>query len=164
VTQIPKHKIEFYEELIETTRQAMLDFASAHMNDDSQVEDVVQEACGTAWEKIDTLMASPNLGGWLMNTLKNHIRKLLEKMKVEQKLNEKLASDTSCEVVYQDALGENAVVEILSPEERLIAELREQGYTDSEIADFLGKKPSALRARLTRMRKKISKFLEDEKI
>jgi RNA polymerase sigma factor (sigma-70 family) len=164
MSEISTRKAKFYEGLIETTRPAMLDFARVHMKDASYAEDVVQDACFAAWEKIDNLMLSPNPGGWLMNSLKICMRKHYKKAAVERTIAEALMREGTDAVSYPGDPGDidDSVIRLLSPDDLRIAELREQGYGDSEIAKLLGKTPGAIRMRLTRMRKKLAGFLDGE--
>jgi RNA polymerase sigma factor (sigma-70 family) len=162
MSKIPTREERFFEGLVESNRRAMLDFARARMRDASQAEDVIQDACFAAWEKIGDLMLSPNPGGWLMNALKICIRRHRKKEAKERAATEALTRGWVDDVAYPDDIDENLVAGILSHDDLRIAELREQGYGDSEIAELLGKTPGAIRMRLTRMRKKIAEFLDGE--
>jgi RNA polymerase sigma factor (sigma-70 family) len=165
---MPKdQKAEFYEEHISDTRKAMLDYARLHVGDAGQAEDIVQDTCYTAWVKIDALMSSPNPGGWLMNALKNHIRKYYDKLKAEAKLAEALEINAVLKAAYFDSpeksSDDSPVEKMLSDDDLRIARLREQGFTDDEIAKALGMKPGAVRARFFRMRGKLTEYSEERK-
>jgi DNA-directed RNA polymerase specialized sigma24 family protein len=133
MSEISTRKAKFYEEIIESTRRAMLDFARAHMKDASHAEDVVQDACFAAWKKIDILMLSPNPGGWLMNALKNCMRRHYEKAAAERTIAEALMREGTDEVAYPNDIDEDSVIRMLSLDDLRIAELREQGYGDKSI-------------------------------
>jgi RNA polymerase sigma-70 factor (ECF subfamily) len=157
--QTPKER--FFEELVESTRSALFDFARAHVKDVSQAEDAVQDACYTAWVKIDALMDSPNPEGWLMNALKYQIHKQYDKLASEKRIAAKLfAKSPDSGAVYMDESGDVPFTAALSPDELRIVRLREQGYRHEEIAKLLNVEPGAVRTRLSRIKGKVAKFLE----
>jgi DNA-binding NarL/FixJ family response regulator len=56
---------------------------------------------------------------------------------------------------------EYSIAEILSPEELQIVQLRAQGYKHDEIAVLLNMKSGTVRTKLSRIKDKVTKFLED---
>jgi DNA-directed RNA polymerase specialized sigma24 family protein len=104
-------------------------------------------------------MASENPGGWLMNALKNHIRKYYEKLAAERKLGAELAASAENAPAWPGEPGGMTVADELSPEELRLVRLREQGYGYDEIAGFLDMKPGAVRVRMSRIKSKAASIL-----
>lgn len=77
-------KKKFYIDLIDSTYDKLLVYASIRVKDSTKAHDLVQDTCCTAWENIDSLIGSANPGGWLMNTLKNHIHKFYDDRQVKK--------------------------------------------------------------------------------
>jgi RNA polymerase sigma-70 factor (ECF subfamily) len=151
----------FFEELIESTRRTLLNYARSHIRDATQAEDVVQETCLTAWSKIDALMDSQNPKGWLMNTLKNQLHKYHDKLASEQQMLAKLVAIPGDGIAYTDEPDGFVFASVLSEDELRIVRLREAGYKHDEIAKLMGIEPNAARKRLSRIKTKVTKFLEE---
>jgi DNA-directed RNA polymerase specialized sigma24 family protein len=66
-------------------------------------------------------------------------------------------------IAYTDELDGFAFASVLSEDELRIVRLREAGYKHDEIAKLMGIEPNAARKRLSRIKTKVTKFLEENK-
>jgi RNA polymerase sigma factor (sigma-70 family) len=148
-------------ELIQTTRSRLLAYARSRLVEDSAAEDLVQEACLSAWTSIDAVLESPNPPGWLMNALKIHIRRYYADIAKDNKLSDALAASADGEpLIADDADSEISFAAALTDDELHIVSLRAQGYSDREIADIVKTEYAAIRKRFSRIREKIKRFME----
>jgi len=151
-------KALFLTGLIEKTRETLNVFARSRIRDKSAADDLVQDACLTAWNRIDVVIASPNPDGWMLNTLKNLLLRYYRTQKERDNRTAELPEETrDNESAEEMEDGEISFAHILTDEENRIIQLREQGYKDNEIAGFLKKSPDAVRKILQRIRIKIRK-------
>jgi RNA polymerase sigma-70 factor (ECF subfamily) len=153
--------VKFYETLIDTMYDTLLDYARLRVSDTSRAQDIVQDACLLAWEKIDSLISSPNPNGWMMNTLKNCIHKHFADIAAEMKLIDSLTAVTPETTLPPDTSEIiSSFSSILTPPEQRIVNLKEQGYKHREIAEALGVKPGTIDSAVSRIKTKITKMLE----
>jgi RNA polymerase sigma-70 factor (ECF subfamily) len=152
---------KFYIELIRETHANLLTYARLKTPDVSQAEDIVQETFLTAWDKIGRLMSSPNPAGWLMNVLKNHLRKHYDGISSEQRITDVLTLHQDAAASQPEPSGEASFTSVLSPDELRIAALKEQGYKHHEIAAKLGAKQGTIDSKVSRIKAKITRFLDD---
>jgi RNA polymerase sigma-70 factor (ECF subfamily) len=153
-------KAIFFTELVQTTRAKLAVYARSRKVAADVIEDLVQEACFSAWRNIDKVMGSPNPQGWLMNAMKLHIRRYHANLAKGGKLADMLIADPgSKQHITDDDSGEISFAAVLTADEMRIAALREQGYNDREIADMTNTEYSAIRKRFSRIREKIKKFM-----
>ena len=71
---------EFMHQLFVKYYDLLMAYARSNIRDKYYSEDVVQDTFYEALRKADVLMFHPNVGGWLMETLKNKIRNLKKKL------------------------------------------------------------------------------------
>jgi RNA polymerase sigma-70 factor (ECF subfamily) len=119
------------------------------------VQDIAQEVFLQAWRSIDTLLAHPNVSGWLAETAKNRI------LRFKQTVVSQRENLTTLESAESLAVPENSELEILdclTENERQLFEMYYiQGLNHAEIAQTLGIKESASQKRLSRIRAKLRK-------
>ncbi len=69
---------KIFDELYEKLFPNFVGYVNSHIQDEKVAEDIVQESFIIAYNKIDTMLASPNPSGWLFwvvkNTMRNYIR------------------------------------------------------------------------------------------
>jgi len=135
---------------------------------DSAVEDVVQEVFFVAYEKWDMLLDHPNIPGFLMVVARNKIRKWYDKQsKVyvnEESVLEYLEGDTG----KPDGVDPFTMVDLYTTMEKVLSHkeidiLRryyEYGYTSSEMAKMLGVTESCFKVRVLRMKEKLKSGLK----
>ncbi|WP_066716850.1 RNA polymerase sigma factor [Clostridium sp. Marseille-P299] len=153
-------KKKFYAELIDSTYDKLLVYARMRVTDTSKAYDLVQDACCTAWENIDSVMNSLNPGGWLMNALKNHIHKFYDELASEKRVMDALMTDVKAETYIPDLENEITFTSILSPDEVRIIRLKEQGYKHHEIAELMVVRPGTIDSKVFRIKNKIINFLK----
>lgn len=95
-------KKKFFIKLIDSTYDKLLVYARMRVSDTSKAYDLVQDTCCTAWENIDSVINSANPGGWLMNTLKNHIHKFYDELASEKRIMDALTADIKDEIYIPD--------------------------------------------------------------
>jgi DNA-directed RNA polymerase specialized sigma24 family protein len=146
----------FYTGLVDAHRDRLLKFARARILNDSDAEDVVQEALYVAWRRIDVLMVSPNPVGWLYNALKFCVKKYYESEKAKDIAMPELWD----EAVFPEIDGDWGVAALLTEDELRIVNLKYQGYTHHEIAKMLDAPYGTIASKVSRIKAKIMKLLD----
>jgi RNA polymerase sigma factor (sigma-70 family) len=155
---------KFYAELIRLNNTKLLKYARKKTQDEFQAEDIVQDVWLTTWTKVNDVMNSANPVGWLMNTLKNHLKKYYEDIAETNKATEAFMISGE-DAVYTGKFDDApSFVSVLSPNELLIIRLKEQGYKHREIAEKLGLRPGTIDFKVSRIKDKISRFLDSENL
>jgi RNA polymerase sigma-70 factor (ECF subfamily) len=163
VAGIQKLDATFCQELIDEIHDLLLDYAWSNVSDPSAAQDIVQDVYLIMWEKIDRVIASPNPQGWLMNALKHCINKQHCALVDEQQRVQPLTDDESDQVLlFEPADGEVSFLSVLTPQERRIVRLKEEGYLHREIAQRLELRPGTVDSAVSRIKTKVSKFLKGE--
>lgn len=151
----------FYRELIDEMYDILLGYARLNISNAPEAQDIVQDVCLVAWEKIDRVMASLNPRGWLMNTLKNYICKYHTALADARRVTEFLDDIAADNVLLFDAAdSEASFFSVLTPQEIRIVKLKGQGYLHREIAAFLELQPGTIDSAVSRIKVKIAKFLK----
>ena len=138
----------------------MLRYAYAFFDNREVAEDVVQETFLVAQKRMDIVMASPNPGGWIMNTLKNIIgdvyrkrKRLLElqtTLEYKQVTSESIANPR---LEYEGIIGQEDL--------NLLIRVYCEGVKYSEIAENLGISLSACKKRIQRAKMKFKQAMEE---
>jgi RNA polymerase sigma factor (sigma-70 family) len=153
---------KFYAELIGKHNSRLLAYASSRVRDRFQAEDIVQDVWLTAWSKVNDVMNSANPGGWLMNALKNHLKKHYANIAKAQKIADALIIDGEAAGFDTKFYEEISFASILSLDELRIIGLKEQGFKHREIAEKLGTSKGTIDSKVSRITLKITRFLESE--
>lgn len=66
-------KREVFSDIYVNNWAKLLRYAKANRNSTGVAEELVQDTFHDAWSKFDELINHENIGGWLMQTLKNKI-------------------------------------------------------------------------------------------
>lgn len=74
VRAVAQGRHEIFSEIYTANRPKLLHFANKNESCRRVADDLVQDTFHDAWRKFDTLMHHENIGGWLMQTLKNKMR------------------------------------------------------------------------------------------
>lgn len=137
-------------------------------------EDLVQDTCVAACEKLDTLKAMEHPDRWLLRVLNNrfidgarresrapvvNIHDVALSATVVERAEESqgdLAELTERERAFLAACAK------LSDDHRMMLSLRAEGYALPEIAEITGIEGSALRGRLHRARQSLAQHLTEE--
>jgi RNA polymerase sigma-70 factor (ECF subfamily) len=140
----------------------LIEYTCRRVSDRSHAQDIVQDTCLTAWVKIDSVFNSPNPKGWIINTLKNYIKKHHEQKADELRMLEPLTNDMpEPSVPFDSPDCLEALTSVLKADEIQIIELKAQGYKHREIANILGARLGTIDSAESRIRVKIAKLLED---
>jgi RNA polymerase sigma factor (sigma-70 family) len=154
----------FYENLVNEMGLKLSKYAEYKVSDKNAVENIALDTLETAWIKIDELMKSENPKGWLYNALKIHIKRYYKELQIS---GENLQTveiselDMPVEAIFDD---EADFEDKLSSDELHIAHLKEQGYKHNEIAQIMGLQTGTISSKVSRIKAKLTKYLEGEKV
>lgn len=158
---------EAFGELVERYRQMVYGFAFHLTGDFDAAQDLAQEAFIQAYLKLAQLREPKRFSGWLRRIVLNvqrmaYRRQKLVTVALEEKIEQlpQAAQPTDVEVEVREALGR------LRESDRLALTLHYvDGYSCSEIADFLTVQPKTVKMRLARarrnLREEITSMVED---
>lgn len=135
-----------------------------------EAEDAVQEVFIKAYRKLDRYKADTSFSSWLYKIAYNHCIDHLRKRKyllfVPLCENTITDYDTTAYSVekYELSLILQKAISMLSPEDRTVLMLRvleDKNY--DEIANIIGKRPSAVRKQYERARKRVKQNIDEVK-
>ena len=165
-----KTEQDFLEQISRDMRKPLLQYARLQLNGSHLAEDAVQEVFVIASTRVDTLMASENPRGWLVNTLKNVLHAASRSIARENPLSvaslgDELAqppgqhefsdpSDTSWVDLFYAGLIPDA-------DFRLIKLVDLEGYSIREAAQILSIGEEACKKRVQRARARLKAALEE---
>jgi len=165
MSSLTQEQVDFIDKYYTNMYSKLFFYAYSVMRDRGLSEEAVQEAFGTACNKIDKFCNSPNPKGWLVNTLKNEIRNIeknrrvlsryfVESIDVERLQTETLPTDHNIDLQFGNAAKE--------PDFALLKRIVLDKYTMLEAATELGITVEACKKRVQRIKKKIKdELLED---
>jgi RNA polymerase sigma-70 factor (ECF subfamily) len=138
------------------------------MNNETDAEDVMQEAFLNAFKKIDTYKGEVSFGAWLKKIVINRSLDYLKKRKVRfEEINEK----TSKFIDYQMETKEvnmkviKDAIQQLPDSYRVVLSLYLiEGYDHEEISEILGISNSNSRIQFLRAKNKLREILKDKEI
>ena len=132
-------------------------YAVAITRDESQANDVLQEASITAWKNIRKFDPTADFGRWMRGIIRNKSRESFRRWRRETPLDDEALSHL--ESVLDTGPDTRLFDRLNGCREKLPTDLRsaidatyEEGRTSKEAADLLQTTPSALRKRLERAR------------
>lgn len=145
--------------LITDTAPTMYRVSKSILKKDEDCEDAAQEAIVTAFDKLKTLKKDEFAKTWFIRILINKCYEILRKRKREvyiENFSEPVENSEDYSELYK-ALNE------LSSEYRVTVVLYYiEGYSISEIAQTLRMPEGTIKSRLSRGRKKLRMFLEED--
>lgn len=165
---------EFIETLYTEYFGTLLSYANIVMKNQSQAQDIVQDAFHEAINHVDQLMQHPNPAGWIKVTLRNKIKKNQELFYKDMVHCISLESELLREIGKQDEqiekvgeLDEGALLakiqNALSLEEyRLLKRLTLDKASHLEVAQEFGISVYTSQKRLERIRKKLRVYFAKE--
>ena len=142
----------------------MYRYAIKKLHNSEIAEDCIQETFRIATEKVEVLANHRNIGGWLMQTLKNQIALFFRSEAQKKKLYAKIAEKDGSYLTYIDNWVSEAVIygmkdkllADLSEKEQLLYNLfYERKLKIKEIAQRENTTEAAVKMRLMRLRNKI---------
>jgi RNA polymerase sigma factor (sigma-70 family) len=154
----------FYENLVDEMSLKLTQFAEYKVSDKNAVENIVEDTLETAWIKIDELMESENPNGWLYNALKIHIKRYYKELQTNEENLQTIEIselDMPIETIFDDEVD---FEDKLSSDELKIAHLKEQRFKHSEIAQIMGLTTGTISSKVSRIKAKLTKYLEGEKV
>ena len=141
----------------------LFEYARSVLPNDALAEEAVQDTFRIACQKPESLCASPNPEGWLVNTLKNVIQNMERRRRAAEKvvtdcLGDKLdvlpaqADQLDIKLLYSDVAD--------TEEFRIMVALGLEGMSMLELAEELGISYSAAKKRAERARKIMQKRIK----
>lgn len=149
------------EKLYEAYYAELVNWCSIMTREQSQAEDLVQEAFVKAMvneQLLDTLLENQKRS-WLYRTVKNLFIDRTRHCSFESAAEE-LPEEVSLEEAY-DTLENEQLLEVLPDEERILFVMRYfQGYNSKELGQIFQLPPGTVRARLFSARKRLREMLQ----
>jgi len=155
-----------FENLIIQQKDKLYRFAFSILRNREEAEDAVQEVVLKLWNKRLSLHINNNIESFCMQSIKNHCLDVLRKQ--NQHLNYRNNSTfTHSENLNIDNIDlvEKIKIEVqnLSTQQRMAIELKDfQGYDYAEISEILEQSVNAIRANVSRGRKRLYEIFKEE--
>jgi len=138
------------------------------INNETEAEDVMQEAFLSAFRKIDTYKGEVSFGAWLKKIVINRSLDVLKKRKVKfEEINEK----TNQIVDYQMETKEvnvqvikDAILKLPDGYRVVLSLFLIEGYDHEEISEILGISNSNSRTQYLRAKNKLRELLKDTEV
>jgi len=138
------------------------------INNETEAEDVMQEAFLNAFKKIDTYKGEVSFGAWLKKIIINRSLDHLKKKKVKfEEINEK----TNQIIDYQMETKEvnmkvikDAIQKLPDGYRVVLSLFLIEGYDHEEISEILGISNSSSRTQYLRAKNKLRELLKDKEI
>ena len=126
-------------------------------------EEAVQDTFRIFWAKYDQAASSPNVRGWIVNTLKGEILNIRRTRARMANLVVQLSAAPQVEAVARDEHGLDVEYSDLQhdPDYRLLCEFALEQRTVKELAQSRGITIAACKKRLERARKRLKKYFEE---
>jgi RNA polymerase sigma-70 factor (ECF subfamily) len=148
--------------------QPMYSVCMRLMNNETDAEDVMQEAFLNAFKKIDTYKGEVSFGAWLKKIVINRSLDYLKKRKVKfEEINEKKHKfiDHQMETKEVNMKVIKDAIQQLPDGYRIVLSLYLiEGYDHEEISEILGISNSNSRTQFLRAKNKLRKILKDKEI
>lgn len=155
-------KDKFLSELMKEHYEKLYIFVSRRQWNKNLAEDVVQETFLEAYRKADLLLEHPNQIGWLYITARNKMLKLLIEEEETYSLDKDeavyLEDPKTGEVQYSDIELAAALKSSVGDKEyEMFRDYYVNKFTSAEIAKKYDLEESAVRMRMSRLKKKLRK-------
>ena len=155
-----------FENLIMQHKDKMYRFAVSILRNSEDSQDAVQEVVLKLWKNRQALDNTKNLESYCLNAIKNCCLDSLRKQKYRQDLQQTIRPNrTERNVLEQKDMIEKLKIEILNfPEnQRMAIELKDfQGLEYEEVSEILGQNINAIRANVSRARKRLFEIFKEE--
>ena len=155
-----------FENLIMQHKDKMYRFAVSILRNSEDSQDAVQEVVLKLWKNRQALDNTKNLESYCLNAIKNCCLDSLRKQKYRQGLQQTIRPNrTERNVLEQKDMIEKLKIEILNfPEnQRMAIELKDfQGLEYEEVSEILGQNINAIRANVSRARKRLFEIFKEE--
>jgi RNA polymerase sigma-70 factor (ECF subfamily) len=138
------------------------------INNETEAEDVMQEAFLNAFKKIDTYKGEVSFGAWLKKIVINRSLDILKKRKVKfEEINEKTNQlpDYQMEIKEVNMTVIKDAIQKLPDGYRVVLSLfLIEGYDHEEISEILGISNSNSRTQYLRAKNKLRELLKDTEV
>lgn len=146
---------------VKQVKNLLFRIAWSYMKNIQDVEDVVQDAIGIAWEKKDTLRDERLFRSWLARILCNQCKQVLRRKNRFSFFP--LEEDTVVVEIPEQTASVSEAINKLKPEIRLLVTLYYiDKYTMKEISEMVGIPLGTVQTRLMRGRNQLKKLLAIE--
>jgi RNA polymerase sigma factor (sigma-70 family) len=155
-----------FEKFIEKNKDRMYRFAFSILRNHEDAKDVVQEVVLELWKKKMRLDKSKNVDSFCITAIKNYSLDFLRKKKLENRfitnLNKGNTENQNFENIDLISKLKNELKN-LTDQQRMAVELKDfQGYEYGEISEILQCSVNAIRANVSRGRKRLSEIFREE--
>jgi RNA polymerase sigma factor (sigma-70 family) len=155
-----------FEHFIEKNKNRMYRFAFSILKNQEDAKDVVQEVVLKLWKKKTKLDRTNNIESFCMSTIKNCSLDVLRKKNHENRfitnLNKVKAENQNFENIDLISKLKNELKN-LTAQQRMAVELKDfQGYEYEEISEILQCSINAVRANVSRGRKRLYEIFREE--
>ena len=155
-----------FENLIIRQKDRLYKFAFSILKNREEAKDAVQEIVLKLWGKRLSLHINKNVESFCMQAIKNHCFDVLRKKNqhLNYRNNSTFTYSENSNIENID-LVEKIKIEVqnLSTQQRMAIELKDfQGYSYDEISEILEQSVNAVRANVSRGRKKIYEIFKEE--
>lgn len=166
--RLKNNENEAFEEIIKKYGGRLFLIAKTKIKDDALADDAVQETFISLYENVHRIKSESKLNSWLTKVLINKCNDLMRKNKIYNFVYDYNEIDT-----YADRRDEfeNLITHIdiymiinkLNDEDKVIFLMYySRNYTIKEISKILDTKENTIKTKISRVKKKIIKILEEE--
>ncbi len=130
----------------------------------ADLRDLYQDAVCALWESFDTFKGNSKISTWIYSVTRYTMLNYMRSHRVESgsvsidEMPERSASDETERLL--DEVRE--ALSLLSPEDRDLFVMWMEGFDNDEIGQVVGLRPGTVAVRITRIKKKIRKIVNDE--
>ncbi len=155
-----------FEQITEKNKQKFYRFAFSILKNHEDAKDTVQEVVLKLWKKRANIDGSNNVESLFMHAIKNQSLDILRRKNMESKFISNLDTNNS---VNQNIENKDLLellkheLQQLTVQQRMAVELKDfQGYDYEEISEMLQMSIDAIRANVSRGRKRLFEIFREE--
>lgn len=157
-----------FEEIINKVKKQLFIIAKARLRDDSLAEDALQETFISLYLNINKIKDEKKLKAWLTKTLINKCNDIMRKNKIYSfKCDYNILENNLYSNNQYDDLNNHIdifrIINLLNVEERtIIIMFYSKKYTIKEISKILNINENTIKTKISRIKIKLKKYLEEE--
>ncbi len=157
-----------FEEIINKVQKQLFIIAKARLRDDSLAEDALQETFISLYLNINKIKDEKKLKAWLTKTLINKCNDIMRKNKIYSfKCDYNILENNLYSNNQYDDLNNHIdifrIINLLNVEERtIIIMFYSKKYTIKEISKILNINENTIKTKISRIKIKLKKYLEEE--
>ncbi len=139
------------------------------VGNDTEAEDIMQEAFLSAFKKIETYSGQVSFGAWLKKIVVNRSLDYLKKRKAHfEELDERIADEMESPVIESRELDigklKQAIMELPEGYRVVLSLYLLEGYDHDEISEILQISSSSSRSQLLRAKKKLRNYVQKDEV